>query len=121
MKKIPYKKIFFNLLTIIFITTVNADDKMNLGLEIYNDRMHCIPHAADDLARAAQKNLKIIDKLIRNQMWVCGDWFSLSDIILFCALDFGEEVGQPIDTTLLNLNVWFSTMMTRDSVHESRE
>ena len=41
MKKIPYKKIFFNLLTIIFITTVNADDKMNLGLEIYNEKAMC--------------------------------------------------------------------------------
>jgi len=41
MKKIPYKKIFFNLLTMIFITTVNADDKMNLGLEIYNEKAMC--------------------------------------------------------------------------------
>ena len=41
MKKIPYKKIFFNLLTMIFITTVNADDKMNLGEEIYNEKAMC--------------------------------------------------------------------------------
>ena len=95
--------------------------RFSVGLEIYKDRMHCIPHAAGDLALAAQKNLEIIDKLIGDSLWICGNWFSLSDILLFCALDFGEEVGQPIDARLLNLNVWFSTMMTRNSVHESKE
>ena len=41
MKKTPYKKIFFNLLTMIFISTANADDKMSLGLEIYNEKAMC--------------------------------------------------------------------------------
>ena len=41
MKKTLYKKIFFNLLTMIFISTVNADDKMSLGLEIYNEKAMC--------------------------------------------------------------------------------
>ena len=94
--------------------------RFSVGLEIYKERIHCMPHAANDLAMAAQKNLYIIDKLVENQTWICGDWFSLSDIILFCALDFGTTVGQPIDTGLLNLNVWFATMMTRESVHLSR-
>ena len=41
MNKKFYKKIFFNLLIIIFTTAVNADDKMNLGLEIYNEKAMC--------------------------------------------------------------------------------
>ena len=41
MKKTLYKKIFFNLLTMIFISTANADDKMSLGLEIYNEKAMC--------------------------------------------------------------------------------
>ena len=94
--------------------------RFSVGLEIYKDRVHCIPDAAEDLEKAAQKNLMIIDQLIENRTWICGDWFSLSDILLFCALDFGASVGQPIDTGLLNLNVWFATMMTRESVHLSR-
>ena len=94
--------------------------RFSVGLEIYKDRVHCIPDAAEDLEKAAQNNLMIIDQLIENKTWICGDWFSLSDILLFCALDFGASVGQPIDTGLLNLNVWFATMMTRESVHLSR-
>jgi len=41
MKNTYYKKIFFNLLLIIFVTSVNADDKMNLGLEVYNEKAMC--------------------------------------------------------------------------------
>ena len=41
MDKRLYKKIFFNLLTMIFITSVNADDKMSLGLKIYNEKAMC--------------------------------------------------------------------------------
>jgi len=41
MNKIFYKKIFFNLLIIIFTTAVNAEDKMNLGLEIYKEKAMC--------------------------------------------------------------------------------
>jgi len=41
MNKLPYKKIFLNLLTIIFITSVNADDKMILGLAVYNEKAMC--------------------------------------------------------------------------------
>ena len=62
--------------------------RFSVGLEIYKDRVHCIPDAAEDLEKAAQKNLMIIDQLIENRTWICGDWFSLSDILLFCALDF---------------------------------
>ena len=41
MSKTFYKKVFFNLLIIIFTTAVNADEKMNLGLEIYNEKAMC--------------------------------------------------------------------------------
>ena len=41
MKEKFFKKIFFCLLSIIFITSVNADDKMRLGLEVYNEKAMC--------------------------------------------------------------------------------
>ena len=93
--------------------------RFSVGLEIYKNRVHCIPDAAEDLEKAAQKNLMIIDQLIENK-------HGYRRLVLFkrypffCALDFGASVGQPIDTGLLNLNVWFATMMTRESVHLSR-
>ena len=41
MSKKLYRKIFFNLLAMIFITTAIADDKMNLGAEVYNEKAMC--------------------------------------------------------------------------------
>ena len=40
MRKIFFKKIFLTLI-IIFTTSSNADDKMALGLEVYNNKAQC--------------------------------------------------------------------------------
>tara|TARA_B100000029_G_scaffold509314_1_gene598205 strand:+ start:510 stop:830 length:321 start_codon:yes stop_codon:yes gene_type:complete len=41
MKKILFKNFFLNLIAIIFITSAYADDKMNLGLEVFNNKAMC--------------------------------------------------------------------------------
>mgnify|MGYP002034551446 CR=1 FL=1 len=46
--------------------------RFSVGLEIYKDRVHCIPDAAEDLEKAARKNLMIIDQLIENRTWIKG-------------------------------------------------
>ena len=40
MNKIFFKKIFL-ILIIIFTTSSNADDKMAMGLEVYNNKAQC--------------------------------------------------------------------------------
>ena len=40
MSKIFFKKIFL-ILIIIFTTSSNADDKMAMGLEVYNNKSQC--------------------------------------------------------------------------------
>jgi len=41
MNKKFYKEILFTIIIIIFIKPVYADDKMTLGLEIYNNKAQC--------------------------------------------------------------------------------
>ena len=41
MNKIFFKKIFLTLIIIIFNKSSNADDKMVLGLEVYNNKAQC--------------------------------------------------------------------------------
>ena len=41
MSKILFKKIFLTLIIIIFTTSSNADEKMALGLEVYNNNAQC--------------------------------------------------------------------------------
>ena len=81
--------------------------------------MHCLPEAAPGLATIVQEKLAWLDGLMGRRSWICGERFTLADIILYCALDFGEGVGQSIDSGLLNVNAWFARMMTRNSAHDS--
>ncbi len=67
------------------------------GLGMFKDRVHCIPAAAADLKAIAQEKLTWLDGLISGRQWVCGERFTLADILLFCFLDFGASVGQPIN------------------------
>jgi glutathione S-transferase len=93
--------------------------RYSVGLELFKERIHCIPEAAPGLAEIVSEKLAWLDNLMHRKIFICGDQLTLADIILFCALDFGEGVGQNMDNSLININAWFSRMYTRDSAHDS--
>ena len=47
--------------------------------------------------------------------WIAGDRFTLADILLFCFLDFGVAVGQPLNPDNKNVSAWFDRMKARPS------
>lgn len=67
------------------------------GLPLFQSRIPTAPEAADGLKRIAQDRILWLDKLIAGRQWVCGDRFTYADIHLFAFLDFGKQVGQPIN------------------------
>ncbi|RYJ04037.1 MAG: glutathione S-transferase family protein [Acetobacteraceae bacterium] len=71
--------------------------RFSQGLKLFQDRVHCIPQAADDLKATAQERLAWLDGLIAGRTFIRGDSLSLADIMLFAFLDFGAQVGQPIN------------------------
>jgi glutathione S-transferase len=85
------------------------------GLQLFKDRIHCIPQAADDLKAVAREKLEWLDGLIAGQDWVCGDRFTLADILLYCFLSFGTQVAQPLDSKLRNLSAWYERVGARPS------
>ena len=89
--------------------------RYSLGLEVFKGRIPCIPEAADGLKQRVQLELVWLDRLMNRKTFICGDRFTLTDIILYCALDFGEGAGQEMDTGLININAWFSHVHTRAS------
>ena len=38
----------------------------------------------------------------------CGKRFTLADILLYCLLDFGNQVGQPLDAANSNIVAWMA-------------
>ena len=50
-----------------------------------------------------------------DQNYICGDRFSLADIMLCVFLEFGEQVGQPIDQNNANILAWHNRVKGRPS------
>ena len=85
------------------------------GLKLFENRIRCIPQAADDLKATAQDGLAWLDRLIEGKEFVCGDRLTMADILLFAFLDFAKGVGQPLDPANKNLTAWFERMKARPS------
>lgn len=89
------------------------------GLGLFKDRLHCIPAAADDLKKIARDKLTWIDGLIAGRDFIAGAKISMADLLLFAFLDFGAQVGQPLDPANKNLTAWFARMKARPSAAAS--
>jgi glutathione S-transferase len=85
------------------------------GLKMFQSRIHCIPQAAEDLKKTAQRNLKWLDGLMAGKTYVCGDRLTLADLLLFSFVDFFSRLGQPIDPELANIVAWHARMKERPS------
>lgn len=89
------------------------------GLQMFKDRMHCLPEAAAGLKAIVQEKLEWLDKLMEGKQFIVGNRFTLVDIVLFSALDFGAGVGQTINPQLKNLTAWFDRVAARPSAAAS--
>lgn len=85
------------------------------GLKMFQDRIHCIPQAADDLKASAQKKLTWLDRQMEGRQYIAGDRFSLADILLFCFVDFGTQVKQPLNPENKNVMAWYERVKARPS------
>ena len=86
------------------------------GLPLFETRIHVIPAAADDLKQIAQEKLVWLDGLMDGKDFVCGDRFTIADILLFAFLEFGASVGQPLDAKCERLQAWYARVAARPSV-----
>ena len=85
------------------------------GLKLFTGRIHLIPQAADDFKQIAQEKLTWLDGLITGQDFICGSRLTLADILLFCFVDFGAQVGQPINPANANIVAHHARMKARPS------
>ncbi|MBX3487887.1 MAG: glutathione S-transferase family protein [Parvibaculum sp.] len=85
------------------------------GLPLFQNRMRCLPEAADGLKAIAQDKLAWLDKLMAGREFLAGKRLTMADILLFGFLDFGAVVGQPINPEFKNVTAWFERMKARPS------
>ena len=89
------------------------------GLELFKTRMQTIPEAADGLKAIAQEKCSWLNEQMEGKEFICGDRFSLADVMLFCFLNFGATVGQAISEDCTNLVAWFERVKARPSASSS--
>lgn len=89
--------------------------RFSQGLKLFENRIHCIPQAADDLKVTAQKGFAWLAGLIAGHSFIAGEGVTLVDIMLFVFLDFGAQVGQPIDPALKSVTAHHAMMAARPS------
>ena len=85
------------------------------GYELFKERLHLIPDAADDLKAIAQERLKWLDGQLEGKQYICGDRLTLADIMLYCFLNFGSTVGQAINEENKNIAALYSMLDGLDS------
>lgn len=101
------------------IEPMSAGFRFAEGLNMFKDRMRCMPEAAADFKAVAHDGLEKFDGLIGNGPWIQGDRFSLTDIALYTLMDFFVTVGQPLDPELKNVGAWFERVNARPSADAS--
>jgi glutathione S-transferase len=85
------------------------------GLKLFENRVRCIPEAADGLKATARDKLTWLDGLMGSKPFVGGNKLSMADIMLFVFLNFMGSVKQPLDPANKNLAAWYERMKARPS------
>ena len=88
------------------------------GLDLFRDRMVCIPEAADGLKAKAKERHEWLDALLEGKEYITGK-FSAVDMVLYCCMDFCKDVGQPVNRDLKNLSAWYDRVGSRPSAAAS--
>lgn len=87
------------------------------GLTLFQNRITCLPDASAGLKKIAANRLQWLnDQMADGRQYLCGNRFTLADVFLYCLLDFGGQVGQPLDPANTNIAAWFKRVAERPSV-----
>jgi glutathione S-transferase len=87
------------------------------ALKFFEKRIPCAPEASPGLKMIAANRIKWLnDQMADGRPYICGKRFTLADMLLYCWLDFGNQVGQPLDQSNANIVAWFNRVGERPSV-----
>ncbi len=71
--------------------------------------------AAAELKAIAQEKLLWLDKQLQGRTWVCGDRYTLADMLLLAFVEFGASVGQPAPADATWIADWHKRAAARPS------
>ncbi|MBX9609783.1 MAG: glutathione S-transferase family protein [Gammaproteobacteria bacterium] len=89
------------------------------GIEIFRNRMLCLPEAAAGLKAKGKAGREWLNGLMAGRDFIVGSRFSLADIVFFACVDFAKGVGQPLEPEFANLTAWYARVAARPSAQSS--
>ena len=54
--------------------------------------------------------------MVDGREYLCGERFTLADVLLYCFVTFFAKVGQPIETANQNIGAWIERVGGRPSM-----
>lgn len=64
-------------------------------------------HVANAMKALAREGLDWFEAQLQGRRYLCGDRYSLADILLYCFIEYGIAVGQPLLSGHAALAAWF--------------
>ena len=85
------------------------------AVRFFEKRIPVVPEASPGLKMVAANRLQWLDGQMAGKQFLAGNRLTLADILLFCFLDFGATVGQPVNPDFKNVSAWYARMKERPS------
>ena len=85
------------------------------GRKFFESRIRVIPEASEGLLATAQDWVKKLDGWLDGKQFICGDRFTMADILVFNWLDFFAGMGQAINPEFKNVVAWHARIAARPS------
>jgi glutathione S-transferase len=85
------------------------------ALKFFEKRIPVAPEASPGLKMIAANRLQWLNEQMEGKEYLCGKRFTLADILLYGWLDFGNQVGQPLDPANTNIAAWMARVAQRPS------
>lgn len=87
--------------------------------EMYKTRMMILPDCVPGFKALIHDGMSWLNDLLPDTTTIVPGRFTVADITLFAALDFGSSIGWPLPATLEQLNRWFQVTAARPSASAS--
>ena len=87
------------------------------ALKFFEKRVPVDPEASPGLKMIAANRLEWLNAQMTGKDYLCGSRFTLADVLLYSWIEFGNQVGQPLNTANTNIVAWFARVGERPSTN----
>jgi len=95
--------------------------RFGLAEDYFRSHILVVPEIIPGLAAMVEDRLRWLDlQMGDGRTFVCGERFTLADILLFCFLDFADTRVKPVEPGLTRVSGWLERVRARPSAVATR-